>query len=271
MLWGLPMIESFVMIQRSMAAAQTVPTRGDVEANLQQHLQLIEKAASAGVGLVVFPELSLTGYELELGPALAFEREDPRLRPLIQAAIAHTMTLVVGAPVCLGDKLYIGAFIVGPTGELSIYTKHHLGAFRPEDHPDGMVPPPETNFFAAGELAPLVDWNGRKLAISICADSGYASHPAAAAERGADTYLSCQFAIDAHMAFKMSRLKEAARRHGLVTVFANFGGNTGGLRAAGGSCVRRKDGAVVVRLPEAGCGLAVARECEGAWEGEVVC
>ncbi|MGH2830821.1 MAG: nitrilase-related carbon-nitrogen hydrolase, partial [Actinomycetota bacterium] len=52
------------MRSRSIAVAQTSPVRGDVQANLEEHGRLVRVAAAEGAQLVVFPELSLTGYEL---------------------------------------------------------------------------------------------------------------------------------------------------------------------------------------------------------------
>jgi predicted amidohydrolase len=253
-----------------LAAAQTVPVPGDVDANIRQHLQLAQTAAANEVTLLAFPELSLTGYELALGPALAFDAEDARLHPLVAAARTHDMTLVVGAPVRSSYGLHIGAFIIEPAGGVHLYTKHHLGAFRPEEHRDGAVPPPEDAFFSPGTLSPTIAWRGHTLAVSICADSAYPSHAQAAAERGATLYVCCQFAISAHMAFKMSRLKEAARRNELTVIFSNYGGPTGGLVAAGASCVRSADGDAVARLPAEGCGLAIAWEDGARWAGKTV-
>jgi hypothetical protein len=59
-------------LPKSIAVAQTCPVRGDVETNLAQHLRLTALAASEGAQVVVFPELSLTGYEIGLAERLAF-------------------------------------------------------------------------------------------------------------------------------------------------------------------------------------------------------
>jgi len=252
------------------AAAQTVPVAGDVVANVRQHLHLIETAAAEQVGLLVFPELSLTGYEPALGPALALTIDDARLEPLKAAAHAHDMTIVVGAPLKWEGKLYLAALVIMPSGEVLPYTKHHLGAFRREDNPDGDIPPPEDAFFSPGTLNPQLEWRGQKLAFSICADGAYPAHTQAAGERGATMYLSSQFAIATHMAFKMARLKQAARRYGFTVLFANYGGATGGLESAGGSCVRTADGEAIARLPEAGCGLAIAWDDGRRWTGKAV-
>ena len=47
----------------SLAVAQTCPVGGDVDANLEEHVRLAHIAADKGARLVVFPELSLSGYE----------------------------------------------------------------------------------------------------------------------------------------------------------------------------------------------------------------
>src|SRR5437868_6398287 len=96
---------------RSIAVAQTCPVPGDVQANLDEHIRLARLAATEGAEVVVFPELSLTGYELALAAGLAFSEGDPRLAPLLDVAAAEGITLVVGAPVRVGSTLHIGAFI----------------------------------------------------------------------------------------------------------------------------------------------------------------
>ena len=116
---------------RSLGAAQTTPVRGVVDENIEQHLRLVRAAADEGAELLVFPELSLTGYELDLAGELAFSEDDPRLLPLVDAASAASMILIVGAPVKIGTELHIGAFIVLPSREIDVHTKHRLGAFSP--------------------------------------------------------------------------------------------------------------------------------------------
>src|SRR4051794_29230778 len=82
---------------RSIAVAQTCPVAGDVLANLDEHIRLARLAATEGAEVVVFPELSLTGYELALAKDLAFSENDPRMSTLLDLAAANGTTLVVGA------------------------------------------------------------------------------------------------------------------------------------------------------------------------------
>ncbi|WP_088743455.1 nitrilase-related carbon-nitrogen hydrolase [Cobetia sp. QF-1] len=76
-------------------AAQINATLGDIDANLERHLDVIHQARDIELDLLVFPELSLTGYGMGNRVIdLAFPLHDPRL--LILARAADDMQLVVG-------------------------------------------------------------------------------------------------------------------------------------------------------------------------------
>lgn len=251
----------------SFAAAQTVPVRGDVEANLAEHLRLADAAADEGARVVVYPELSLTGYELELGPELAFTLDDARLEPLRARAQARGVMLVVGAPVRVDARLHIGALALRPDGSTELYTKHHLGAFSPDANPGGPVPPPEDTVFVRGDRNPLLDCAGGPAACAVCADTSHPSHPAAAAARGAAAYLVGMYVIPAEAELIAERLPGYARTHGMTVVFANFGGPTGGQPSSGASAIWSQQGELIARLGDSGSGLVVAR-CDGdTWSG----
>lgn len=83
------------MSEPTVAAAQAISVRGEIGANVEHHALLAEVAASHGARWVGFPELSLTGYELDLAPALAFSAADERLKPLQEVAEA-TKTILAG-------------------------------------------------------------------------------------------------------------------------------------------------------------------------------
>ncbi|MFN8632107.1 MAG: nitrilase-related carbon-nitrogen hydrolase [Chloroflexota bacterium] len=69
------------------ALAQIAPRLGDLEANLARHHELIAAARERGAGLLVFPELGLTGYQLQdLAAEVAMRPDDPRLAALANAA-----------------------------------------------------------------------------------------------------------------------------------------------------------------------------------------
>lgn len=229
---------------------------------MREHVQLARLAAQAGARVVAFPELSLIGYELDLGQALAFSERDGRLDPLRDVATSLGVTLIAGAPVRLDGELYIGAFILTPDQRINIYTKHHLGAFRTQDSPDGRVPPPESSVFVAGDRNPLVSWDGHTGAIAVCADGRYPAHAERAAKQGASTYFSCQFGIPEHVGYKLHKLKCAAVAHRLTIVFANYGASTGQLPPGGRSGIWSEQGECLVELGLTGAGVAIAIEAE---------
>jgi len=255
---------------RSLAAAQTIPIRGDVDANLAEHICLVRAAANEQARVLVFPELSLTGYELDLAAALAFSEDDPRLTPLVESAVCHQMTLIVGAPVRLDSRLYLGAFILSPDGAVDIYTKHHLGAFPTSVSPDGIVPPPEKSVFHPGTRNPLVRFGDNAGAVAVCADSGRPSHAQAAAHRGANTYFASVFIIPSDFEADTARLQSYAATHSMAVVLANFGGSSGGLPSAGGSAIWSEQGELLVQLEDSGGGVAVAVETDSGWQAKAI-
>jgi predicted amidohydrolase len=255
---------------RSLAAAQTIPRRGDVDANLAEHVRLVRVAADLHAQVLVFPELSLTGYELDLADDLAFCEHDPRLASLVEAASRHSITLIVGAPARLGSRLYIGAFIISPHGTVAIYTKHHLGAFSSSASPDGIVPPAEASVFDPGDRNPLVQLGDETAAVAVCADTGRPSHPHDAAARGATIYLASMFVIPVHLGQETANLRTYAARHAMAVVFANYGGPSGGLPSGGRSAIWSERGELLAELDATGSGVAIASESRTGWRGKTL-
>jgi predicted amidohydrolase len=255
---------------RSIAAAQTIPVRGNVDANLERHLRLIHAAADAQARILVFPELSLTGYEVDLAASLAFSEDDPRLTPLVEAASSCAMTLIVGAPVRMDARRYIGAFIISPDHTIDLYTKQRLGAFSESARVDGIVPPAEATAFHPGDRNPLVRFEGHTAAVAVCADTGRASHPQAAAERGAKTYLASMFVIPSEFDRETANLEAYTARHAMAVVFANYGGPSGGLASGGRSAIWSEQGERLIQLEATGAGVAVAIETPAGWRARAI-
>ena len=92
----------------------------------------------------------------------------------------------------------------------------------------------------------------------MCADAGRATHPQAAADRGADLYLASMFFTPPELAQEQQRLRGYATQHAMTVVLSNFGGHSGGLAAAGGSAIWSKTGALLAQVEGTGSGLAVA-------------
>ena len=253
----------------SVAAAQTHPLRGDVTGNIEVHRCLIRLAAAEGVNTLVFPELSLTGYELDLAAGLAFSPDDARLQSLAELARAYSMTLIVGAPIQRAGRLYLGAFILSPHTGVEMYTKHFLGAFSSSANSNGVVPPPESTVFEPGDLNPLINLGTNVAALAICADTSHGTHPMRAAERGASLYLASMFIIPAELEREAVRFRKYAQEHSMMVVMANFGGPSGGLPSGGQSTLWSEQGEVLAQLGSTDQGLVIATKEEG-WVGRAV-
>lgn len=99
------------------AAAQPFCVPYDVAVNARAHAATVRNAAAR---VVAFPEMSLTGYELD-APVVAVD--DPRLAPLVDAC-ADTGTLALaGAPAGADGRAHIGVLVVAGTGVTVGYHK----------------------------------------------------------------------------------------------------------------------------------------------------
>jgi len=87
-----------ISIQMRICAAQTQPIKGDIQSNLANHKALIRQAVYDGAEMIMFPELSLTGYEPTLARDLAMDEADTRLDDFQALSDANGITIGVGAP-----------------------------------------------------------------------------------------------------------------------------------------------------------------------------
>jgi predicted amidohydrolase len=232
----------------TLAAAQSTSVPLNVAANVQTHLRFVEAAAAHGVQWLVFPELSLTGYELAAMRDCVLDPAHALLAPLREVAQRTGMAITVGAPLESGNTLpFIGAITLKPDGQHTIYTKHHLHGT-------------ETQFATAGS-APihLQHWAGYQIASAICADTNHPSHAAQAARAGARVYAAGILTSANGYAAEAPLWAGYAREHAMTVVIANHGGPAGGYASAGRSGIWGSDGALLAEAAGTGDWLVVAR------------
>ncbi|MBT1065503.1 carbon-nitrogen hydrolase family protein [Bowmanella sp. Y26] len=209
--------------------AQVSSQRGLIAANMQCHLQAIELAAQHHADILVFPELSLSGYELDLAAELAQEQAYCKAM-LSQAALKHNVLVIAGCPLPGEDgKAYIGALLCFPDGKVVTYRKQYLHAG-------------EEQYCLAGDSPCYFDIKGHKVALAICADFADPRHVAQARMAGADIYLASAlitaggYQADSHI------LATIAKQGQCPVLLANFIGETGGWQACGQSALWDADG-----------------------------
>jgi predicted amidohydrolase len=221
----------------TIAVAQPLSVSYDVAANAAAHAALVHPA---GTRVVVFPELSLTGYELD---APAITPDDPRLAPLIEACAETGSLALAGAPV-QGEagQSHIAMLSFDGSGARVAYRKLWLGTT-------------EALRFTPGSEPSVIEVDGWRLGLAICKDTGIRQHASDTAALGIDVYVAGVLESAEDAAIQDERAHRIATEHGVWVVVASFAGSTGcGYNhAAGRSAVWQPGGILVAQAgPETG-------------------
>ena len=160
------------------AIAQLAPRLGDLEANLVRHVELVREARAGGAGLVVFPELGLTGYLLQdLAAEVAMRLDDPRLLALAAETVAGPSAVVSFVEESTDHRLFIAAALLEDGAIVHVHRKIHLPTYGLFD---------ERRFFAQGDsLRATPSRLGVGVGLAICEDFWHLSTPQILAVDGA--------------------------------------------------------------------------------------
>ncbi len=164
------------------ALAQIAPRLGFLDENLARHRELLAEARSQRAGLVVFPELGLTGYLLQdLASEVAMRLDDPRLAAL--AGETRNMSAVVSFVEESGDhRLFIAAALLEDGAVRHVHRKLYLPTYGLFD---------ERRFFAAGDvLRASPSRLGVGVGLVVCEDFWHLSVPALLALDGAQILIN---------------------------------------------------------------------------------
>jgi predicted amidohydrolase len=215
----------------TIAVAQPACVPYDVAANAVAHADAIR---SAGARVVVFPELSLTGYELD-APAIA--ADDRRLAPIVSACVEAGSVALVGAPVPGEDSTsHIAVLAIDATGAAVAYRKMWLSST-------------EAERFTPGNKPAVLDVDGWRLGLAICKDTGVPEHAADTAALSMDVYVAGTVKSAGEAELQDGRARRAATDHGVWVAVASFAGPTGGGfdQTAGRSSIWTPDGVAAAR------------------------
>lgn len=164
------------------ALAQISTKLGDVEANLEKHLNFIKQAKEQNADLVVFPELSLTGYVVQDLVATVAHRptdDDPIFKHLLKAS--EDVDLVIGfVDEDTRHRFFIASTYLSGGQVLHVHHKVYLPTYGLFD---------EGRFFAWGDSVRSFDTRFGRVGMLICEDFWHASPPYLLWLDGADIML----------------------------------------------------------------------------------
>jgi predicted amidohydrolase len=162
--------------------AQIYPKLGDVGANLDKHLDYVERATGENVDILVFPELSLTGYQVQdLVPEVAIraEKDDPVFAKLLNAS--QNLDLMVGfVHQDKRNRFFIASAYLSQGECLHIHHKVYLPTYSMFD---------EGRYFDQGESVQAFETQFGRIGMLICEDFWHMSPPYLLWLDGADVLL----------------------------------------------------------------------------------
>ena len=223
------------------ALAQINPTVGGIEGNVLKICDYIRKAREKKSSLVIFPELSITGYPPE---DLLLKRHfiDDNLEALSRV-IENTKDIaaVVGFVDRKDSILYNAAAIIRNRKMIGVYHKVFLPNYGVFD---------EYRYFRAGTETPVYRIEDINIGVNICEDIWYPEGPAKyQALAGAEVILNINASPyhmgKAHLREKM--ISERASDNKIVIAYLNTVGGQDELVFDGGSFITDKTGEIIVR------------------------
>ncbi len=217
------------------AVAQVRPVKGDIGANISNHLKLIERASKEVADAIFFPELSLTGYEPTLAKKLASNLQDQRLEVFQEFSDHENLAIGVGMPTQSSSGILISMIIFQPHGARQIYSKQYL-------HPD------EFPYFVNGQGQLMLNMHQSKIAPAICYELSVPQHARHAFDNGATIYLASVAKTLSGVDSAADTLAGIARKYSMITLMSNSVGLCDGVECAGKTAIWNSQGILLGQL-----------------------
>jgi predicted amidohydrolase len=215
-------------------------------------------ATQNGAQLIAFPEMSITGYERENAQKLAFKKDDSQLDHLKQLASENKIIIIAGAPIQIGDEMFIGEFVISPNNSVSIYTKQFLH--------EG-----EDDFFQSSfDYNPMITIENKNISFAICADIDNPLHPENACKKATDIYIASIFFTPNGIPNAYRDLQSYAEKHKMNVLMSNFSGESWGYPSAGQSAFWNNKGELVGQMNDSDSGLLLVENKNDNWTSRIV-
>jgi len=218
-----------------LCVAQARAVKGDILSNIGNHKKIIHIAVSHGADTIIFPELSITGYEPSLAKDLATELHDERLNDFQRISDENSVTIGIGIPLRNGSGITISMVLFQPDKPREIYSKKYL-------HAD------EEPFFVSGHSTVSMLGDDSDVALAICYELSVPAHVEDAYKCGAGIYVASAVKSTGGIDKAFARLSEIGTEYGMTVLLSNAVGESDGFECAGRSAIWDDTGAVLQQL-----------------------
>jgi len=223
-------------------AAQTKPVKGDIESNIANHKKLIGLAISEKADIIIFPELSITGYEPELAQLLSTDINDSRLNEFQTLTDLHNIIIGVGAPLKSKNGISISMIIFQPAQPRQVYSKKYL-------HAD------EVPYFISGESS--IETVGGNVGFAICYEISVSEHAANASKVGTKNYIASVAKSVGGMEKAFENLSGIAASYSMTVLMSNCIGQCDNFECGGKSAAWNEKGSLLGQMDESSEGILV--------------
>jgi predicted amidohydrolase len=225
-------------------AAQTKPVAGNIQINIQNHKRLISLAVRDKTDLIIFPELSITGYEPRLAEDLATWPNDERFSIFQTLSNAHQVTIAIGLPLRSNSGVLISMMFFQPHKSRKIYSKQHL-------HQD------ELPFFVSGQEQVLLRIEEAKVAPAICYELSVPQHSETVFQMGAEIYVASVAKSVDGVKMATETLSGIARKYSMTVLMSNCVGLCDGVQCAGQTSIWNSNGVLEAQLDDRNEGILI--------------
>jgi predicted amidohydrolase len=219
------------------SVAQTRPLKGNIPANIEAHKRFIDLAIANGAGMIIFPELSITGYEPELAKDLATSQDDNRFNDFQEISNANHIIIGIGMPIKTDTAPMIGMIIFQPHQPRLTYAKQHL-------HAD------ELPYFVQGTHQVYLTAGGSKIAFAICYELSVPEHAANVHTNDAAVYVVSVAKTMSGVEKAIQTLSETAGKYAMTVIMTNCIGLCDGVICGGRSSSWNNKGELTGQLDD---------------------
>lgn len=223
---------------------QTKSEKGDVQRNIENHLEFIERAIKLKADLIVFPELSITNYEPDLAKELATDIESNIFSPFQEISNKNEMIIGIGMPTKANEGINISMLIFQRNKERTTYSKQML-------HSD------ELPYFVCGNEQAILSIKGQKIAIGICYETLQREHFLNAKNQGAEIYIASVAKPKGGIEKAYKHFPRIAKEFNTPILMSNCVGHCDNFMSVGQSAVWNKKGDLIEQLDANNQGLLI--------------